>query len=48
MGQIMNKPKVSMSANEIMKEKLTKDWILKDKLQSECNVSEKANEYYRN
>ena len=48
MGQILSKSKGSVSDSEIMKNKLTKDWILKDKLQSECNLSEKANEYYRN
>ena len=48
MFQILDVPKPPFSTNEVLKERLTKDWILKDKLQSECNVVEKVSEYYKN
>ena len=38
----------SFSSNEVIRERLEKDWILRDKLQSECNVVEKISEYHRN
>ena len=46
--KMLEVPKPPFSTNEVLKETLTKDWILKDKLQSECNVVEKVSEYYKN
>ncbi len=48
MFQILDPPKPPFSTNELLKDKVEEDWILKDKLQSECNVVEKVSEYYRN
>lgn len=48
MFQLREVPSPPFSTNEVLKERLQKDWILRDKLQSECNVVEKVSEYYRN
>ena len=48
MYQLISPPKCDFSTNEVLKDRLQKDWILRDKLQSECNVVEKISEYYRN
>ena len=48
MYQILDVPKPPFSTNEVLRERLERDWILKDKLQSECNVVEKVSEYYKN
>ena len=45
---MLDQPKAPFSSNEMLRDRLEKDWILKDKLQSECNVVEKVSEYYKN
>ena len=47
MFQILPSPQPSFSTNTVLKERLQKDWILRDKLQNECNVVEKVSEYYK-
>ena len=44
----MESPKCPFSTNDILRDRLETDWILREKLQSECNVVEKVSEYYRN
>ena len=48
MGKILERQKLPFSTNEILRERLEKDWIYRDKLQSECNVVEKISQYYSN
>ena len=48
MSEIIEPEKPDFSTNEVLKDRLQKDWILRDKLQSECNVVEKISEFYRN
>ena len=44
---MLDKPECPFSTNDVLREQLTEDWILRDKIQSECNVVEKETEYYR-
>ena len=47
MSQIRSNPQPSFSTNAVLRAELQRDWILRDKLQNECNVVEKVSEYYK-